>query len=139
MTLVEIFLTVIGISFYALRAAYTQAQRHSSVVKFNNPDDDVKIMICSSRSAATSFNAQQACSDMVILEWPWNLSTVDQMVGMLWRVGQTREVNVRILSVDHSHDQVLQARTTKKVLAQLASQATASDEVEGETNNADKL
>ena len=76
---------------------------------------------------------------MVILEWPWNLSTVDQMVGMLWRVGQTREVNVRILSVDHSHDQVLQARTTKKVLAQLASQATASDEVEGETNNADKL
>lgn len=127
LTLVELYLTVIGIPFYSIRAAYSQPQRQNAILKFNDPSDPVKILLCSSRSAATSFNAQRSCADMIILEIPWNLSTVDQMVGRLWRVGQDKEVKVHILVVDFTYDQVIQARATRKVIAQLASQAEASD------------
>lgn len=127
LTLVELYLTVIGIPFYSIRAAYSQPQRQNAILKFNDPSDPVKILLCSSRSAATSFNAQRSCADMIILEIPWNLSTVDQMVGRLWRVGQDKEVKVHILVVDFTYNQVIQARATRKVIAQLASQAEASD------------
>ncbi|OJD30027.1 helicase [Diplodia corticola] len=138
LTEIEMFLTTLGIPFYSIRAAFSQPQRQSALAKFNDPADEVKILLCSSRTASTSFNAQAACHHLAILELDWSLATIDQIIGRLWRVGQSKIVDVYILVVDFTYDQVLQARATKKALAQLASQARIKEKPDDDDNEEDE-
>ena len=64
-------------------------------------------------------------------ELPFNITTLDQMIGRLWRVGQLKAVMVWLLTVDFTYDQVIQSRITRKAISQFASQAAASAEPEG--------
>lgn len=58
---------------------------------------------------------------------PGKINTTLQAIGRLHRIGQGRIQRVTILTVDHSYDQVLQAKATTKMLDQIAGEAAVRE------------
>ena len=73
--------------------------------------------------AATAYNLQDCCSDLIFFDVPSNSQTKLQAGGRLIRLGQRRRVLVWTLPVDHTYDQSLQAKATQKMVGIIAGQA----------------
>jgi hypothetical protein len=65
---------------------------------------------------------QKCCNNLVIMEIPESDSATLQAISRVFRLGQTKVSCIWIVTVNHSYDQVLQARNAQKMRAQIAGQ-----------------
>ncbi|EMC90885.1 hypothetical protein BAUCODRAFT_335870 [Baudoinia panamericana UAMH 10762] len=76
-------------------------------------------LICSSRSAAESYNFQKACHNIIIMDVV-NFNTITQIIGRCYRIGQKHEQFIKVLTLNRSYDQPVLARYATAMIAQLA-------------------
>ena len=71
-------------------------------------DDSKRLLVGNIQSVGTGIDGlQKVCCSMVIIELPWSIADVSQMIARLDRNGQTRPVSVTFLVVKDSIDDML--------------------------------
>ena len=105
-----------------LRASHLFEERERVVRKFNNPNSDVQVLVTSLLVGATSYNLQNDCHHVVLVDVPTSTNQLLQAIGRVYRMGQKSSVRAWILTVDESFDQVTQAKSASKIIPQLAGQ-----------------
>jgi len=69
-----------------------------------------------------------------------NINTIIQTIGRIHRLGQKEVQDIYIITVNHTYDQILQAKATNKMIAQLAGEArTKGNSLEEMEANAEEL
>ena len=117
------FLTNIGFDVMTIRSVHTAEERTTACAQFNDPANPVKILLCSLKTTAASVNLQLACSDVLFFDVPINGNTIFQAIGRIYWIGQRRAIWAWMLTLDHTHDQVLQARCANKMMSNIAGTA----------------
>lgn len=64
-------------------------------------------------------NLQRDCHNVIFLNFSVNINTLLQAIGRVWRIGQTKESQVYVLTCDRSYDHTLQQRAAAKVIGQV--------------------
>ena len=80
---------------------------------FNRGDADLLLMHF--RSGSHGINAQERCCEMICTKPVWSADGWDQVIGRIWRRGQTRPCRRRTLIVPDLIDDVILARNAGKV------------------------
>ena len=83
-----------GVPFAVFKGALSTWEKNAAIEKFRN---EVPILI-SSESGGEGRNLQ-FCNTMVNFDLPWNPMRIEQRIGRLHRIGQTRDVFIFNLSV----------------------------------------
>jgi hypothetical protein len=74
------------------------------------------------------------------MDTPANINTIIQTIGRIHRLGQKEVQDIYIITVDRTYDQILQAKATVKMIAQLAGEArTIGNSQEEMEENAEEL
>ena len=61
------------------------------------------ILVCSSRSAAESYNFQKAYHNIIIMDMV-NFTTILQIIGRCYRIDQKHEQYIKILILNRSYN-----------------------------------
>ncbi|KAK1814607.1 hypothetical protein LTR12_010993 [Friedmanniomyces endolithicus] len=105
--LCELICSILQIRYMSIRAGVPSAKRAQAETAFNgNPD--MMVLICSSRSAAESLNLQYGGWHQLVIDLV-AIPTLMQMVGRSFRYGQLYEQIIKVLMVDETYDQQIQA------------------------------
>jgi superfamily II DNA or RNA helicase len=103
-----------GFSTCALHGGLTAAERRAVLRKFSA--GSTRILLATD-AASEGLNLQQRCRLVVHLELPWTPTRVEQRVGRVDRIGQTRTVHqVHLIaagSVEESHVATVTARASR--------------------------
>ncbi|KAF2143429.1 uncharacterized protein K452DRAFT_307557 [Aplosporella prunicola CBS 121167] len=126
----ELVFDTIGEPAYSIRALHSPSDRGATIAKFSDPKDPVKDLFANSKTGAVPINIQHACHRVLIMEMPTSFNLLMQIIGRRWRMGQSEAVQVKVLVTDHTYDQMLQHRATKKIMAQLAGTANLNIDTE---------
>ncbi|KAK0942956.1 hypothetical protein LTR29_005528 [Friedmanniomyces endolithicus] len=103
-----------------ISAGQNPKERARIISGFNDPANlDVMILVCSSRSAAESYNFQKACHNIIIMDVV-GFNTISQIIGRCYRIVQKHEQYIKILTANHTYDQVILANHANAMVAQLA-------------------
>ena len=83
-----------------VRAAFftgqeSQQRRTQNIVDFH--DDPATLLLFASDAGGVGLNLQRAASCTVHLELPWNPAVLEQRIGRIYRIGQTRPIQVYYL------------------------------------------
>ena len=124
--LAELYFSIIGFYVLTVRSGHSPMERRAAQAKFNDPSHPSEIMVTSINVSSASINLQQGCSDVLFLDVPGSHSTLLQAICRVFRIGQKRQVQAVVLSLDGTYDQVMQARAAGKYISQIA--ATAGDQ-----------
>jgi len=84
-----------GCSFVVYRGDLTQAQKDEAIAAFEGP-----VPILLSTEAAGEGRNLQFCRRMINYDLPWNPMRIEQRIGRIHRIGQTREVEIHNLSAE---------------------------------------
>ncbi|KAJ9635369.1 hypothetical protein H2199_008372 [Coniosporium tulheliwenetii] len=74
----------------------------------------------------------EVCWNLVMLDVLESANIAAQRIGRVFRLKQKHRQNVWIVTVDHTYDQVIQARSAQKVYGQIA--GTANTDVDHEVS-----
>ena len=118
----EKFVLNLGFRLLSVKSNHNDSKRNTAVEDFGDPTHESQVLITSLKSLAASVNLQSTCSDIVFVDVPSNPVRVLQAVSRIHRPGQNRSQQVWILTVNHTYDQVLQARAAQKMVGQLVGQ-----------------
>ncbi|KAK5690494.1 hypothetical protein LTR17_025940 [Elasticomyces elasticus] len=77
------------------------------------------ILVCSSRSAAESLNFQKACCNIIVMDIV-NNNTILQIIGRCYRIGQTHEQFIKVLTLNRTYDQHIVSNYAATMISQLA-------------------
>ena len=133
---IEMCLGIADFHVLSVRSAHTVTERTATIHAFNDVKHDSQILVTSYRCSATSLNLQKACYHMVMVDVPESANTAMQAIGRIFRIHQTKEQQIWILTVDHTYDQVIQARSAKKMYGQIAGTASLKDVETAEVESA---
>ncbi|KAJ9663132.1 hypothetical protein H2201_005803 [Coniosporium apollinis] len=120
-----------GFEIKSFRSAQNK-KRDDAVDRFSNPDDSSQTLVTSYRCTSDSFNLQEVCWNLVMLDVLESANIAAQRIGRVFRLKQKHRQNVWIVTVDHTYDQVIQARSAQKVYGQIA--GTANTDVDHEVS-----
>ncbi|XP_051121626.1 SNF2 domain-containing protein CLASSY 3-like [Andrographis paniculata] len=90
--LTAIFDLHVGKEILKLEGKQDKKQRQKAINAFNNPDDDSKIMLASTRCCSEGISLVGA-SRVILLDVVWNASVQQQAVCRAYRIGQKRFVH----------------------------------------------
>jgi hypothetical protein len=121
---VEAYLAQLGIRTLSLRSVHTAADRQATLDKFNNPSEGVDVLVSTFNLCALGVNMHGHCWTIVMFSLPYNLSTITQTIGRVYRMGQKRNAEIYIVTVDGTYDQITQSVIAKKMMPQLAGEAS---------------
>jgi hypothetical protein len=116
----ELWLTVLEIPFLRLNSKMSTRQRAEVNAAFADPSDPRKILVGNYSSLHSSTNIHRSCHHVVFAELGAAVGDQMHILGRLVRLGQTEEVEVYILTINHTFDQFVQAVHTQKYLPALA-------------------
>lgn len=123
---VKLLLDTMGFSTARVSAGQSAKERAYVTKTFDDPDSkEIMILVCSSRSAAESYNFQKGCHNIIIMDVV-SFNTVLQIIGRCYRLGQKHPQYIKILTLDRSYDQVLVANYATKMIAQMAATSGAA-------------
>ena len=74
----------------------------------------------------SSVNLYHGCPDLILADVAPIWSEMQQSIGRIYRLGQSHTVNAYFLTLDYSCDRVLHDRSTRKMMGQIAAQASIS-------------
>ena len=104
----------LGIGFVSLHGAVPSRQRGALIEKFRN-DPECKVFL-STDAGGVGLNLQ-AASAVVNFEPPWNPARLEQRIGRVHRLGQSRPVQViHLLTTDSIEERVWETLRVKKSL-----------------------
>lgn len=89
-------------------------QRKAIRVAFNDPDDDVRVLIATD-AASEGLNLQETARLLLHYEVPWNPSRLEQRNGRIDRHGQARDVTIMHFTSDDDADLKFLSRVVEKV------------------------
>jgi SNF2 family DNA or RNA helicase len=84
-----------NVNFVLYHGGLTQAAKNEAISRF-----EVEAQALLSTEAAGEGRNLQFCRNMINFDLPWNPMRIEQRVGRIHRVGQTREVNIFNLSAE---------------------------------------
>ncbi|KAF2107275.1 P-loop containing nucleoside triphosphate hydrolase protein [Lophiotrema nucula] len=113
------FVEAIGIPYLVISSKHSQQECERAIERFNDPEDNNKILLSNFKCSGASANLHKVCADMIILEVPHANSVLLQAIGRLHRIKQKEEVGVWLVTTDETFDQVVQWRACQKYLPQL--------------------
>ena len=96
------------------------SERKTLIDEFNDSESFMHVLICSLKSSNSGLNLHHCCADVIILCMAENISSLMQALGRIHRLGQKKIQRVRIITLDHSYDQIMQFNQTTKMLQQVA-------------------
>ncbi|KAK0516099.1 hypothetical protein JMJ35_002133 [Cladonia borealis] len=111
---VEAFLATLGFRVLAIRSSHTLQDRERTRRDFNDLTHASEVLVTSIRVSSSSVNLHHGCSDVVFVDVPPNCSEMQQAIGRVYCLGQEHAVHAYLLTLDHTYDQVLQARSARK-------------------------
>lgn len=120
---IEAFLKNLGLKCYSLNASMTPKQRDEMVARFNDPNDDTRLMVANTRSAALGLNLQSGCHKILILDFPDNINLIIQVIGRVHRINQLFEQYIWIVALNETYDQWLWAQAIKKMIGQVTAES----------------
>ncbi|KAK5080675.1 hypothetical protein LTR05_008379 [Lithohypha guttulata] len=113
------FLKALNIKTLYIPPGSTQDEISEVVNRWNDPQDAHEVIVLSSRTAALGPNLHKACHRLVVYSMPENINLLNQIIGRVHRLGQTRDQYIWLLSQDASYDQILHAKAINKFLVQV--------------------
>jgi len=113
----------LGLNVLSLRSAHSHSDRRETIRLFNDPTSPVDVLVTNFRTSSLGVNLQGCCCKTIILDTAANVNTIIQTIGRIHRLGQKEVQDIYIITVDHTYDQILQAKATNKMIAQLAGEA----------------
>jgi SNF2 family DNA or RNA helicase len=120
--LVEMFLSAIGLHFEVIRAGMSQEARSTAIAHFINPESTTAVLLTTFSCGAVGLNMHDRCSRIVLFEGGQNYNSVFQTIGRIHRLGQREPQKAWILFQDHTVQRLIEAKSTKKILPQIAAQ-----------------
>ncbi|KAK5742329.1 hypothetical protein LTR17_003341 [Elasticomyces elasticus] len=105
--LCELICTILQINFLSIRSGKSLMKRAEAETAYNE-NVEMKVLICGSRSAAESLNLQFGGWRQLVMDLV-PIPTLMQMVGRGFRFGQKHEQIIKVLVVDETYDQHIQA------------------------------
>jgi hypothetical protein len=115
--------TVMKVDFLSIRSKTTHKTRADAIDAFTNKQDRRMILVTNYLCTSTSANLQPACADVIFCELGISVADILQGIGRLFRIGQKLSINVTILVMNESYDQVIQQKQAVKYAPLLAAQA----------------
>ncbi len=92
-TMLKIIQRYIDVEYVIFDGSLSTKKRSSIIEKFRN-DPSCKIFLSSDASGIGVDGLQYASNNMIHIELPWDPAKLDQRIGRLHRIGQTKQVNV---------------------------------------------
>src|SRR6185437_5189473 len=121
-------LAAVDIDCESIRASTPVSERINAVNRFNNEDEPVTAFITTIAIGSLGLNLHKACWDGIIAEYAWNMASMDQVQGRLWRLGQANQVHWVICTMANSWYCFKEQKILDKYLADLASSLPLPDE-----------
>lgn len=125
-------LVAAGIRTLHYMSRNNQSERDAAVAKFNDPSTPHTCLVTSLQLSAFGLNLHKACHRGIILESPVNLSHTIQALGRLYRLGQTEDVEWKILLCRDTFDSYFEARNLAKFVTTLTSEGHIPSQIQGE-------
>ncbi|KAK0816316.1 hypothetical protein LTR75_003541 [Friedmanniomyces endolithicus] len=120
----EMICAILQIPYMSIQSSIKSAACLAAELQFNT-NDEMKVLVCSSRVAAESLNLQHSGWNMIVIDLVL-INTLIQMAGRLFRFGQKRPQTIKVLTVDESYNQYIQANNVVRYCAQIAANADLS-------------
>lgn len=98
----------------AITGDISGAKRSIIQDRFNDPDDDLRIVVGNIQAMGLGLNLQGACSQMIFLDLYWNPSRNLQTEDRLHRMGQKNSVNIQIIQAEETVDAFIAEIIEKK-------------------------
>jgi SNF2 family DNA or RNA helicase len=80
-----------------LTGATTDRGRVEIKDRFNDPDDDARVLVVQSKTGGEAITLDGCCSDLVIIDLPWTSDEENQLVARIHRVSRVHQVMVHRL------------------------------------------
>lgn len=112
---VRVALAAKGIKAVGISGATSEAERVKAVEAFNN-DPETRVFVGNIRAAGTGLTLT-AAADIIMLESSWSPADNAQALMRVHRIGQTRNVRARFISLANSIDEVVSATVARKTAA----------------------
>lgn len=126
--LVEIACFMTGVSVETIHSDMGAKEREIIIDSFNDAASSLRILVRTSRLIGQGQNVQKSCHVLVVLEPQANLSLTQQIIGRVYRLGQTSAQIIYLLTAEYSYDSKRLAASVKKFLAQQMSVAETGRE-----------
>lgn len=91
------------------------AQKLVTQDRFTNPEDNLRVVIGTTRAMGIGLNLQGACSDAIFLDYDWNPGIIEQAEDRLHRQGQTENVNIHSIQASNTIDGYIMQKLLKKL------------------------
>ncbi|KAK0370513.1 hypothetical protein CLIM01_12137 [Colletotrichum limetticola] len=88
-----------GFNVLSLRSIHNEAERSHAASEFNDVNSDVDVLIVTYYLGAEGLDLHTACCYGIALAFPWSSSKLNQAMGRLIRLGQTKHVTWKVLKV----------------------------------------
>ena len=102
-----------SINFVNLDGRVSAEKRMKNVNRFNDRKSGVTIILLGAQAGACGLNLVGA-SKMIMFEPDWNPKNDAQVMGRVWRIGQTKPVQIYRLFICGSIEEVMLRRQLKK-------------------------
>ncbi|KAL4502983.1 hypothetical protein ABPG72_014212 [Tetrahymena utriculariae] len=106
------------LKFVRLDGSVNAQKRQELIDRFQDPTNDIKVFLLCGSAGGTGLNLS-AANRMVLMEANWNPSNDLQVMGRIWRDGQTKPVHIyRLVACGTMEEKVLQRQFLKEDLSQ---------------------
>lgn len=89
-------------------------ERASLQDRFNDPEDDLRVLVGNIKAMGVGLNLQGACSNAIFLDLDWTPGGNEQAEDRLHRGGQTENVTIHIIQAEHTVDEFIAAKLEGK-------------------------
>lgn len=113
-------ITLAGFDVESIRAAHSASERETALSRFNNKDSTCQFLLTSFQLGGQRLNVHKAANNGYVVQLPHNLNTVNQGLGRLTRIGQTRDVHWTILTTIGTYDAYHEARVTENMVSEVS-------------------
>ncbi|TRX87937.1 hypothetical protein FHL15_011169 [Xylaria flabelliformis] len=117
---VTLVLQMMGWDVLSIRSEHTVAERDRTIAKFNDQTTGPQILCTSMELSAWGLNLHNACCRGIVVQWPWSVNQLIQILGRLPRIGQIRWVEWVIYNMSGTMYHRMQSIVFSKYVHQLA-------------------
>jgi len=113
---------MIGLRVLSMRSDHSQNDRSDTLKRFKTKGSPYDVLLVSMRLGSYGLNFHDDCCKLIIVEQPFNLNTLIQAIGRVFRVGQQRAQEILILVIYDTNDYDQFMTNVAKIAPQLAAE-----------------
>ena len=104
----------------SIRSAHRTDVRRAALGRFNDPESDSRFLLMTFKLGGQGLNVHKAANHVYIVEFPYNWNSVNQAIGRLTRLGQTRNVGCTIFTTTGTYSVHQDATITHKYAGEIS-------------------